>query len=153
MGSRHDSNQDDLSGFVFFLISLLDLFIAQHINLKVGCLMSSVSMALNGHNITVDGAPANPGTLNKWLLANGGYVPHNDLVESAVDKLSPTRIVYVGKFLPGTQHKEDELSPKQAEVMLQAKQFVVIANVMHGEHFVLVTGYNAETTSDKGRYW
>ena len=36
----------------------------------VGCLMSSVSMALAGHNISISGASANPGTLNSWLRNN-----------------------------------------------------------------------------------
>ncbi len=39
---------------------------------QVGCLMSSISAALNGHGIQVDGADANPGSLNKWLRAHDG---------------------------------------------------------------------------------
>ena len=34
---------------------------------QVGCLISSVSMALNSRNLTIDGQDSNPGTLNAWL--------------------------------------------------------------------------------------
>ncbi len=37
----------------------------------VGCLMSSVSMALRKNGILIDGKPATPGTLNAWLRVNG----------------------------------------------------------------------------------
>lgn len=49
----------------------------------VGCLMSSTSMALGGHDITVSGQSANPGDLNAWLKTNHGYI-QNDLIESVV---------------------------------------------------------------------
>ena len=39
----------------------------------VGCLESSVSMALRGWRVAVDDKPANPGTLNQWLRENSGY--------------------------------------------------------------------------------
>lgn len=45
----------------------------------VGCLMSSISMALNGHGISIAGQPSNPGTLNAWLKANNGYTQDDDL--------------------------------------------------------------------------
>ncbi len=37
---------------------------------KVGCLLSSVAMALAGHRVTVDATHATPASLNKWLQSN-----------------------------------------------------------------------------------
>ena len=34
---------------------------------QVGCLMTSISMALNGWNITIGSKKSNPETLNEWL--------------------------------------------------------------------------------------
>lgn len=39
---------------------------------REGCAMSSLSMALAGFGVDIDGKPSNPGTLNKWLEANEG---------------------------------------------------------------------------------
>ena len=63
---------------------------------KVGCLITSVSMALNYYHIPIDGSPANPGTLNQWLKANNGYLQTNDFVEGRLEKLSPV-IKYQGE--------------------------------------------------------
>ena len=46
---------------------------------KVGCLMSSISSALFGKNISIAGQPSNPGTLNAWLRGHNGYDANNDL--------------------------------------------------------------------------
>ena len=62
---------------------------------EVGCLISSIAMALNKHRILVDGKTANPASLNTWLQQNNGYVPHDELVEGSLEKLSP-KITYVG---------------------------------------------------------
>jgi hypothetical protein len=40
----------------------------------VGCLMSSISMAIGENNILIQGQVSNPGTLNAWLRANNGCV-------------------------------------------------------------------------------
>lgn len=47
----------------------------------VGCLMSSVSMSLNGKNILINGQTSDPGVLNHWLQKNQGYDDSNDLEE------------------------------------------------------------------------
>jgi len=39
---------------------------------KAGCLVSSVSMALNSYGKSVGGT-ANPGTLNAWLKSHSGF--------------------------------------------------------------------------------
>jgi hypothetical protein len=84
----------------------------------VGCLMSSTAMALGGHGIGVPAglalptgladptassalaAPAaasvevaTPGSLNRWLRANGGYV-QNDLEEAAVPGVDPSHVAW-----------------------------------------------------------
>lgn len=69
----------------------------KHTICEVGCLMSSVAMALNHYSVLIDGQSANPGTLNSWLQKNGGYVDGDDLDEKDVMKLSE-RIEYIGAF-------------------------------------------------------
>ena len=69
---------------------------------QVGCLMSSVSMALAGHDIPIPGnesreaVAANPGTLNAWLRTHHGYDNDNDLFESRIPNIAPSRIVWEG---------------------------------------------------------
>ena len=45
--------------------------------------MSSTSMALAQRGINVSGVPSTPGSLNAWLLANGGYDTGSDDLEEA----------------------------------------------------------------------
>jgi hypothetical protein len=123
----------------------------------VGCLMSSTSMALRERGVTIPlpavkniesegwrrgqfnmAFDATPGTLNRWLLANGGYVGHDNLDESAVTRLDPARI----KWTNGSMHKTNDLTWASVIQLLDAGA-AVIANVMHGHHFVLVVGYDA----------
>jgi len=100
---------------------------------QVGCLMTSVAMALRGYNVSVDGAAATPATLNTWLQHNGGYVDGNDLEEASLDQLQ-------GVVWPSDgMHLTNDLNAAQIAAML-ARGRVVIANVLAGEHFVLVTG-------------
>jgi len=100
---------------------------------QVGCLMSSVSMALNGWNISIDGVESDPAVLNQWLQKNGGYVDGDDLEEEVVYELSPAQIAYWGKY-------EWTNLPSQLPELLH-QRLVVIANVNQGSHFVLVTGF------------
>eukprot|EP01096_Ripella_sp_DP13-Kostka_P003143 TRINITY_DN14533_c0_g1_i1.p1 TRINITY_DN14533_c0_g1~~TRINITY_DN14533_c0_g1_i1.p1 ORF type:complete len:217 (+),score=66.94 TRINITY_DN14533_c0_g1_i1:73-651(+) len=111
---------------------------------QVGCLMSSISMALNGQGLTIpeggqNNSTANPGTLNSWLLQNHGYTQGNDLREKVVQLIDPKRIHYVGAFIPQTA-----LVTKQIVSWLNDRSYGVIANVLNGSHFVLVTGYESE---------
>lgn len=56
-----------------------------------GCAMSSVSMALAGLGVTLDGAPVTPASMNSWLESHGGYTcidgDCNNLVLSAPDSV------------------------------------------------------------------
>lgn len=113
----------------------------------VGCLMSSCSSALAGSGIPLPGARPgqlpNPGTLNAFLGQVGGYVPNTaDLDESALMKVNPNRVKW----------GSNSMFPKNTvpltlirQWLLQPVPRVVIANVMQGQHFVLVVGFDEKT--------
>jgi hypothetical protein len=46
---------------------------------QVGCLMSSISMALHGRNLTISGEQSDPAVLNLWLQQNQGYDNENGM--------------------------------------------------------------------------
>ena len=109
--------------------------------------MSSCSMALAARRIVLPFfcqiKKADPGTLNAWLRMNQGYVPWNNLDETALEKLEGVK--YVGRFdgassIPVAQLQAWMLDPTR----------VVIANVMKGHHFVLVQGWNP---ADSDQLW
>jgi hypothetical protein len=104
---------------------------------SVGCLMSSISAALAGRNITIAGSISTPGTLNAWLRSNGGYDSDNDLEDSAVPNIDPTRIAWPADGM----HVHNDLSMNTIRAYL-VRGRVVIANVDAGHHFVLVTGWD-----------
>lgn len=116
---------------------------------QVGCLMSSISMALNGHHLMIQQKVSDPDTLNSWLKVNGGYDKSNDLFESVVPKISPHKIQYKGKKIGLTpDHIKEYLktkttSPSKSILFSFLIFLVVIANVDNGGHFVLVVGYDA----------
>ncbi len=107
-----------------------DLMVSKTI-CAVGCLMSSCSMALRAFNVTLP-APSNPGTLNHWLQSHGGYDASNDLDENALQALPGVK--YLG---PAASNVPEA---KIRAMLMQGT--VVIANVMHGRHFVLVVGFD-----------
>eukprot|EP01065_Artemidia_motanka_P035356 TRINITY_DN43280_c0_g1_i1.p1 TRINITY_DN43280_c0_g1~~TRINITY_DN43280_c0_g1_i1.p1 ORF type:complete len:382 (+),score=97.18 TRINITY_DN43280_c0_g1_i1:47-1147(+) len=120
---------------------------------EVGCLMSSTSMALAGHGIQIPGSPpqtANPGTLNAWLRAHNGYTPGDDLIESAVAGVDPSRVSWPADAM----HTTNDLSVADVQALLGSGR-PVIANVMKGRHFVLVVGVVPPSTlmvNDPGFY-
>lgn len=127
----------------------------------VGCLMSSTSMALRQRGVPIpvdtpaEEAPAafptarppveaTPGSLNAWLRTHGGYVPGtDDLEESAVSGLDPQRI----RWTNASMHTTNDLSWSHVVGLLDSGA-AVIANVLHGRHFVLVVGYDRATSGD-----
>ena len=114
----------------------------------VGCLMSSTSMALAGHGIPIpndanNSSEANPQALNVWLRAHNGYVGDSNLQESAVVGVDPKRVAWPTDAM----HRKNDLSMLQVKTMLDAER-PVIANVMHGKHFVLVIGYDSTGSTD-----
>lgn len=109
---------------------------------SVGCLMSSTSMGLAGTGIPIKQRPeidSTPKTLNEWLRRNDGYDGSNDLIETQVPLIDPSRIVWPEDAM----HKTNDLSFEVVCSYLD-KGRIVIANVNNGGHFVLLTGYSVE---------
>jgi len=120
---------------------------------QVGCLMSSISEALNGHNITISDHESNPETLNQFLRTHrGGYVGNtSSLEESVVPLVNPTHVTWPSDGM----HVTNDLSPATIAEYIGApstngdvaKHRVVIANVLEGGHFVLVQGLGGKNRS------
>lgn len=107
---------------------------------QVGCLMSSTSMGLAGVGIVIKrNIPSNPKTLNEWLRRNDGYDGSNDLIETQVPLIDPSRISWQDDAF----HKTNDL-PYDTVVSYLQKGRIVIANVNNGGHFVLLTGFSAD---------
>jgi len=123
-----------------------DLIVSKTVG-QVGCLMSSTAMALakNGIEIpeTKKSLKVTPGSLNQWLKSNGGYTKENNFVESSLQKLDPSHIAWTNSSM----HKTNDLSINSIMSLLREGQ-PVIANVMQGEHFVLVIGVDAHARKD-----
>ncbi|WZN65504.1 peptidase_C39_2 domain-containing protein [Chloropicon roscoffensis] len=106
---------------------------------QVGCLMSSISMGLAGWKISLDGSPSNPGNLNNWLLENDGYTDSNNLIEDALNALVP------GMWSQSGMHTTNDISVDDLKDLMN-HDYIVVANVMKGRHFVLATGYDGWDT-------
>jgi len=104
---------------------------------SIGCLMSSVSMALNGLGRSIDGQASNPGVLNRYLSTHGGY-SGNLFIWGSVAKFG---FGYIGQFRDKNQIRS---------YLQQGK--VVILNVRNGGHWVLATGISGTsfTVNDPG---
>ncbi|KAL0207595.1 hypothetical protein P9112_012223 [Eukaryota sp. TZLM1-RC] len=105
---------------------------------KVGCLMSSVAMALNGFGYKINGKTANPSTLNTFLQKNGGYVGNQLLVYAAVCKINP-KITFVGMY-----KGVGSVSRNTIKNYLDSKKYAVIGHVRSGSHYVLIDGYSSD---------
>lgn len=108
----------------------------------VGCLMSSISSALAGTGIRINTTVVTPATMNVFLQTHNGYVDGSSaLSESVVPEINPLRIqwpsdgMHTTNNIPFSTIKDyiDRKTPR-----------IVIANVMHGQHFVLVVGYRSD---------
>jgi ABC-type bacteriocin/lantibiotic exporter with double-glycine peptidase domain len=86
--------------------------------------MSSAAMALSG-----TGHSYNPGTLNKWLISNGGYASGNLFVWASINKLGLT----FGGFVSNSAIKSSLDNKK-----------IVILNVHNGGHWVLAKSYSGD---------
>lgn len=91
---------------------------------QVGCLISSVSMALTGQ-----GHSYNPSTLNQYLKTHGGYVSGDEYVWASINHIG---LVYHGKV--ANTHIKSNLDAGN----------VVICNVHNGRHWVLATGHSGD---------
>ncbi|KAL4426791.1 hypothetical protein ABPG74_006588 [Tetrahymena malaccensis] len=96
---------------------------------RIGCLISSVSMALNSYGVQIDGQEANPSTLNQWLSQNGGY--------------SSQLFVWGSVSSFGFSYQGQVSAEEGKEALDQSN--VVILNVRNGGHWVLATSYDGDT--------
>ena len=112
----------------------------------VGCLMSSVSMAMAGYNIPImndngENMVTTPGTLNWWLQQNNGYENGtSNLNENVLNKIPNDRVKWYDQN--GMHTKNDISIDTLREYLQDYKRRIVIANVMEGQHFVLVYDIN-----------
>lgn len=111
---------------------------------QVGCLMSSTAMAIAGSNIPIKNissasVDSTSKTLNQWLRLNDGYDGSNNLIETAVPNIDPTRIAWPEDAM----HRENDLPYETVASYLEQGR-IVIANVDEGGHFVLLTGYSTD---------
>jgi hypothetical protein len=106
---------------------------------RQGCAMTSLSMALSGYGYSIDGQDANPGTLNAWLVKNGGYAcvdgDCNNLELQTVQKIH-ANITFEGEILTSRLGLDGLLLALKDNVVL-------IAHVRNKTHFVLITGYTS----------
>jgi hypothetical protein len=97
---------------------------------KEGCLMSSISMMLHGCGISIEGAEANPSTVNVWLAENHGFVSNNIYMWKSIE---PMGFSYYGRLKDAPEIK-DKFSQGMG----------VFLNVNKGGHFVLMTGFDSQ---------
>lgn len=98
-----------------------------------GCAITAVTMMLRYYGMNTD-----PGALNAWLTANGGYAFDDQLIWDAITGYTGGRVAFsqwTGPDLGLIQSELDAGRPVVAEVLLYGNQ-----------HFILITGY----TSDAG---
>mmetsp|Transcript_10849 Transcript_10849/g.10762 ORF Transcript_10849/g.10762 Transcript_10849/m.10762 type:complete len:147 (+) Transcript_10849:186-626(+) len=95
---------------------------------QVGCLMSSMSMALAGLGKKISGQTVNPGNFNDWLRSHHGY-SGNLYVWGAAE--STFKVKYQGQKQGGT-HTIDS-------------KHITILNVRNGGHWVLATSKSGNT--------
>lgn len=110
---------------------------------EVGCLMSSTSMALRANSIVAPrtGKDMDPAQLNAWLQANGGYDNDDDMSEDRIPALAPGLVEWSESI---GMHRSNDVSLEAISASLAMSQ-PVIANVMHGRHFVLVVGLSSSS--------
>ena len=107
--------------------------------------MTSLAMVLNALQVPFPSAPIliDPGNLNDWLMANGGYTcasgDCNNLVLDAVQRLTPA-VTLIGE-LPAPPFKEIARGLKNGSVAF-------LAHVAALHHFVLLDGVDARAAGN-----
>ena len=111
-----------------------------------GCAMSSVAMALAGHDLRVPGSNEliDPQNFNHWLQKHDGYWCDgdfcNNLVLDAPDRLFPGRVQFISE-----KQKPD------VQTMIQAVRDMnphMIIHVNNNHHFNLVIGVELPAAGD-----
>jgi len=96
---------------------------------SAGCLITSVTSALAGYGIQIDGVIPTPHDFNNWLKLNGGYL-NSDWY--TWESILPLGFSFQG-FVNTTAGIAEQIMKKN----------VVILNVSNGHHYVLCIGINA----------
>ena len=100
--------------------------------------MSCIGMALSARGYKINGKTATPGTLNAWLVKNGGYScidgNCNNLALKQIEKIDVHgEIKYIGEiFRPNFS--------QSYIVRALDSDWVVIGHVRNRTHFVLLNG-------------
>ncbi len=102
--------------------------------------MSCIAMGLAGWDVSVDGEPSDPSSLNTWLRENKGYYDDNVLVNDALNGLVPNMWSQAGYF-------DNNIPVDDLEEYFGRGKHIMIANVKKGEgHMVLATAYDGWDT-------
>ena len=96
-----------------------------------GCAITAVAMMLRYYGIDTD-----PGALNTWLTANGGYANDDMLIWDAITSYTGGRVGFSGWLAP-------DLSTILAELDA-GRPVVAEVSIGGNQHFVLLTGYTTD---------
>ena len=111
-----------------------------------GCALTAVAMVSNAY-----GFATNPGTLNRWLTAHGGYIENDLLLWRQAAAVSQGAVRWRWLHVPGmvsqlkTDDQDIEDLPPQSVVEgeLDAGHLVVAeVRLYGGMHFVVITGHS-----------
>src|SRR5579864_928817 len=114
-----------------------------------GCALTAVTMVSNAF-----GFPIDPGSLNRWLTAHGGYIENDLLLWRQAAAASHGQIRWEWLHVPGmvsqlkTDDQDIEDLPPQSlvESELDAGRLVVAeVRLSGGMHFVVITGHRGHT--------
>jgi uncharacterized protein YvpB len=115
-----------------------------------GCAVTAVTMMLAYYGINTD-----PGTLNAWLTANGGYFGDDDLLWAAVNQYTNNQVVFTGWYGSDVSLIKAELDvghPVIAEVQLDGNQHFVLILGYTGNSFQINDPWFADTVNFADRY-
>jgi hypothetical protein len=113
-----------------------------------GCALTAVAMVTSAF-----GFPTNPGQLNQWLTAHGGYIQNDLLLWRQASAISQGGVRWKWMHVPGmvSQLKTDDqdiedLPPQSVvEAQLDAGRLVVAeVRLYGGMHFVVITGHRGD---------
>lgn len=124
-----------------------------------GCAVTSAAMILNYHKMNNFGSqfnnqPINPGTLNEWLKANGGYTSHGTIIWGAIGTLSQ-RLYNIGlasykltaqPFADHSLLEEDLIEKEQFGSTIAAPAILKVTKAgLTTSHYVVATGFNDQS--------
>jgi len=116
-----------------------------------GCAMSSVAMALAGHNLRMPGTGEliDPQNFNHWLQKNNGYWCDgdfcNNLVLDAPDRLFPGHVQFI------SEKEKPDVDTMVEAVRNENPQMIIHVNNNH--HFVLVIGVELPAVGNDTQFY